>query len=135
MCEILVTKNLVVKGSLPMKTTPKVRLKASKSHVLLEKLIKKQCTGIACSYITWLLLQISCKIKSLWYIRFTIVNIRWINRETCGDESLRKMSFREIFDFQCIHVAKLGFKPSLKSLRTFIVIKDDTASCRCTYSS
>ena len=40
-----------------------------------------------------------------------------------------------MLDIQCIYIAKLGCGPSLKSLRTFIMIRDDMTLCRCTYSS
>ena len=62
--------------------------------------------------------------KSLWYTFDSLVNIRWINKETCEYQLLKKMSFRKIFDFQCICVAKLGCRPSLKSLRTFVIVRD-----------
>ena len=65
----------------------------------------------------------------------SLVKIRWINKEICEYHRLRKMSFWEIFDFQCIYVAKLGCRPSLKTLRTFIMIRDDMTLYRCTYSS
>ena len=32
------------------------------------------------------------------------------------------MGYWEIFDFQCIYLTKLEYRPSLKSLRTFIMI-------------
>ena len=37
----------------------------------------------------------------------------------------RKMSFWEIFDFECIYKARLGCILSLKSLQTFVIISDD----------
>ena len=66
--------------------------------------------------------------KSLWYTFDSLVNIRWINKETCEYQRLKKMSFWKIFDFQCICVSKLGCRPSLKSLRTFVIIKDGMTS-------
>ena len=67
----------------------------------------------------------------------SLVNIRLINKETWKYHRLRKMSFWEIFDFQCIYVDKLRCRPSLKSLETFIMIRHyiDLTLCRCTYSS
>ena len=40
-------------------------------------------------------------------------------------QRLRKMSFWEIFDFRCIYLTKLEYRPSLKFLRIFIMIRDD----------
>ena len=40
----------------------------------------------------------------------------------CEYQCLREMSFWEIFDFQCIYLTKLEYRPSLKSLRTFITL-------------
>ena len=58
-----------------------------------------------------------------------------MNKETCECQHLRKMSFWEIFNIQCIYIAKLGCRPSMKSLWTFIMIRDDMTLCWCTYSS
>ena len=66
--------------------------------------------------------------KSLWYTFDSLVNIRWINKETCENQRLNEMSFWKIFHFQCICVAILGCRPSLRSLRTFVIIKDGTTS-------
>ena len=44
----------------------------------------------------------------------SLVNIRLINKETCECQRLRKMSFWEIFGFQCIYSTKLECRPSLK---------------------
>ena len=71
----------------------------------------------------------------MWYTFDSLVNVRWINKETCQHQRLRKMSFCEIFDFHCIYAAKLGCRTSLKSLQTFIMIRYDMTLCRCTYSS
>ena len=75
----------------------------------------------------------ACDIHSIH--QFDWSNIRWINKETSEYQHLRKITFWKMFDFQWIYVAKLGCRPSLKSLRTFIIIKADMTLCRCTCSS
>ena len=83
--------------------------------------------GIVYSYITELSLQISYKIKNLWYTFDLLVNIRLINKETCEhvNISVWEKWVSEKYDFQCIYLTKLEYRTSLKSLRTFKIIRDD----------
>ena len=83
--------------------------------------------GIVYSYITELSLQISYKIKNLWYTFDLLVNIRLINKETCEhvNISVWEKWVSQKYDFQCIYLTKLEYRTSLKSLRTFKIIRDD----------
>ena len=58
-----------------------------------------------------------------------------MNKETCECQLLIKMSLWEIFDIQCIYIANLRCRPSMKSLWIFIMIRDDMTLCWCTYPS
>ena len=46
--------------------------------------------------------------------------------QACEYQRLTKMSLWEIFDFQCIYLTKLQNRPSLKSFRTFVMIRNDS---------
>ena len=98
---------------------------------------EKQYIGIVYSYITQLSLSICYEIKSLLYTFDSLVNIRLIKKEACEYRCFEKNEF--LFDFQSIYSTKLQCRPSLKSLQTFLIIRDGMTlsqsntinSCHC----
>ena len=64
------------------------------------------------------------------------LNIRLIKKETYEYQRLRKMSFSEIIDFQCIYLTKLQCRTSQKYQQTFMIlslkIRDNTNLSQCT---
>ena len=80
---------------------------------------------IVYSYVTYLSLSISCKIKSLWYTFNSHVNFQWIITKHVNISVWEKW-------FSDIYAAKLECRNSLKSLQSFIMIRNDMNLCRCT---
>ena len=109
-----------------MRTTSQFHLKTQRN--LCKILREKQ-------YVGKLSLAIFYKIKSFWYTFDSLAKIQLINKENCEYQCLRKMSFLEIFHFQGIYLSRLQCRPSLKSLPTFTMIRNNLTLCRCTYSS
>ena len=79
------------------------------------------------------------KIKSFWYTFDSLINIWLIIKKTACEyvniSVWEKWVSEKFFHFQSIYFTKLEYRPHLKSLRTFIMIRDDMTLCQRTYSS